>query len=647
MFINLVAMKRIIVLALSLISFSTIAQDFIKKRIVSRDGIPLPYSTVRLMPGNEGVIANEDGFFVLSRKRLMSADTISISHLGYKSLQLTPAGVEELPLITLQQEANELSQVLIEADSDKDWAKIIYEAFQERRNSALSKTLAGRLTVRSYLEDEPIEILEGEGAVEIDDTGVPVDWKFSSVQTNLDTESSLKFYNVNSSLLIGRFAPFERLEVSPWPLHPGRLGKKSIYKDFKIELLKYNHETGISEYKLTPKTDEYLSAVIWLDENNNDILRYEIFGENFKELPIESIIKGKKIKDFAMKLTLDFGSESGRLNYLVWDYSFDYGLGKRVQSMIKMPLEEKSIELPVFLHEEPYHDYAMAAILPERSASISKEMAASRSMRDLEALENLEKSGSSINVGLIFWNRNKALNIDRIPGNTGYRKDSFEASGRPSRSAGSNVMFELLFNSVVFKTDDNKYRNRSFFDSANSAIPKIEDREIGLLINLLFDEYHFAAERISTSAAGDNLTEITKAERSELELRKDKLITNSTGGSDFRYLLQQNFDNFERHGIDRFYQLNENAMKSPLFEKFNKHLNPAVKKDMAFAFLLIGDYNRALREMERIKNPDAQSLFLTALIHYFSGDCEKYKAYLSKASSAGYAIPDQSANFCP
>jgi hypothetical protein len=638
-------MKHLIALTLSLIAISTVAQDFVKKRIVSQDGIPLPYSTVRLLPGNEGVIANEDGFFVLSNDKLQTAETVRISHLGYKSLDILPSQLSGIPLVTLEQVANELSQVNILADSDKEWAETIYEAFQKRRNAAMNQSLSGKLTVRSYLKNEPIEILEGEGVVSIDETGVPEELKFSYVQTNIDTASELQFFNVHTSTLISRFAPFERLEVSPWPLHPGRLGKKSIYKDFKIELVNYNHETGISEFKLTPESPEYLSALIWLDEEKNDILRYEIFGENFRELPIESIIKGRSIEDFSMRLTFDFGSESKRLNYLLWDYSFDYGNRGRIHTLVKMPLDEGRTELPVFIHDRSYHDYAMAAILPEPAEGISKEMAASRSIRDLKALENLEKGGSSINVGLIFWDGNKPLDINRIPDNTKYRKDAFESSGRPSRTAGAGTKFQLSFNSVIYKAG-NSFSDRSFFDSANSAIPKMEDREVGLLINLLFDEYHFAAQRISTSATNQNLQELTRSERDELELRKDRLLMNSTGGADLRYLLERNFANYELHGIDRFYQLNEKAMNSPLFARFNQHLNPTIKEDMAFAFLLIGDYTKALREMKTISDPNAQALYLLAMIHYFSGDCEKFKTYISQASEAGYVIPDQAAAFC-
>ncbi|HKK39744.1 MAG TPA: hypothetical protein VJ949_10030 [Cryomorphaceae bacterium] len=640
-------MKYMAVFSFILLAFVAGAQDFIKKRVVSEEGIPLPFSTIRFLPGSAGIIANEDGFFTISQEKLVSTESLRISHLGYKAVEIKPAQLAQLPIVTLKQELNELSEVNVLADTDKRWAEIIFEAFQKRRNSSMSQSVKGKLTVRSYLKDEPIEILEGEGTVKIDDTGVPEEWRFSYVQTNIDTTGTLQFFNVHTSTLISRFAPFERSEVSAWPLHPGRLGKRSIYKDFKIDLTKYNHETGISEFKLTSKVPEFLSALIWLDEDENTILRYEVFGEDLGDLPIESIIKGKSIEDFEMRLTFDFGSDSNRLNYLLWNYSFDYGSGRRINTLVKMPLENGSVDLPVFIHDKPYHDYALAAILPKPAEGITKERALSRSVLDIKALETLEKGGSSLNVGLIFWERDKPLNTNRIPENNNYRRNSFESSGRPARTAGANAKYELAFNSVIFKTADDVYGDRSFFDSANSAIPRIEDREIGLLVNLLFDEYQFAAQRISTSATSENLAEVIGSERMELDLRKDRLLMNSTGGSDLRYLLERNFANYELYGIDRFYQLNRRIFDSYLFDSMNPHINPSSKEDLALAYLITGDYDKSLKVLKSIPEKSAAQLFLEGLNYYFKGMCEEFKRLMTLAEADGFTIPKQVEAFCP
>ncbi|MGB6036020.1 MAG: hypothetical protein WBG42_07115, partial [Cryomorphaceae bacterium] len=139
---------------------------------------------------------------------------------------------------------------------------------------------------------------------------------------------------------------------------------------------------------------------------------------------------------------------------------------------------------------------------------------------------------------------------------------------------------------------------------------------------------------------------VTESERSELQLRTDRLLINSRGATDLIYLLERNSSNYELHGVDRFYQLNEKRLTSPIFARFNKHLDPAITEDLALAFMLNGEYDNALKEMKSIKNPSAQAIFLQALIYYFSGDCKKFRIHLDKATEEGYQIPFEVTDFC-
>jgi hypothetical protein len=642
---NLAPMKYMAVLILGLFAFSAEAQDFIKKRVVSEEGIPLPYSTVQLLPGN-AVIANEDGFFSISKIKLAEAESFVISHLGYKSLKLKPTELEKLPIVALTKAINELGQVNILTDSEKKWAEIIFEAFEKRRSGELTAQVVGQLTVRSYLEDNPIEILEGEGIVSIDKTGVPENLEFAFVKSNVNSTNELQFLSIHTTGLICKFSPFERSDESIWPLHPGRLGKRSLYKDFQINLIYYNHETGISEFELVSKTPEFLSAKVWLAEENNIILRYEIFGKNLSKLPVESIIKVKSIKDFSMNLTLDFGSESSRLNYLLWNYDFKYGDNKRIQTRVKMPVLNGKIELPRFLRNDEYHDYAMAAILPQNVEEMNEQMVKSRSTKDMKALEDLQTGNNLLDVGLTFWNRSVPFDISKIPENTEYKKISYDALADPSMIPSLKDIFRLSFNSAVYKTSAGKYEHRTFFDQMNSAIPPISNMEVALLVNLIFDEHDYAAQRISATATEQNINTVTESERSELQLRTDRLLINSRGGTDLAYLLERNRSNHELHGIDRFYQLNMKMLDSPIFERFEKHLDPAITDDLALAYMLNGEYDKALKEMQSIKDPRAQTTYLHALIYYFSGDCKKFRIYLNKATEEGYEIPYEATDFC-
>ncbi|MCZ4407668.1 hypothetical protein O3Q51_02525 [Cryomorphaceae bacterium 1068] len=639
-------MKYMAAIIISVFVFSANAQDYIKKRVVSEEGIPLPYSSVRLQPISAGVIANEDGFFSISKTVLFEAEFVHISHLGYKSLSLKPTELEKLPIVALTKSINELGQVNILADSEKKWAEIIFEAFQKRRNEELEAQVIGQLTVRSYLEARPIEILEGEGIVLIDNTGVPEDLEFAFVQSNVDPTNEIQFFSIHTAGLLSKFSPFERSEVSVWPLHPGRLGKRSLHKDFQINLVNYNHETGISEFELISKSPEFLSAKVWISEDDLTILRYDIFGDNLSKLPIQSIIKDKSITDFSMNLTMDFGSESGRLNYLLWNYNFKYGDKDRINTQVKLPIVNGQIELPRFLRKDEYHDYAMAAILPQKVEEINEEMARSRSAKDIKALEALQTGSNLLDMGLIFWGRNLPLDVSTIPENTEYEKVSYDALADPSQIQSLKDKFRLAFNSVVYETSGGKYEHRTFLDQMNSAIPAISNLEVALLVNLIFDEHDYAAQRISNAATKENINALTESERDELQLRTDRLLINSRGATDLVYLLERNYSNYELHRIDRFYQLNQKILDSAIFARFNKHLNPGFTEDLALAFMLNGEYDNALKEIKSVKDPSAQSIYLQALIYYFSGDCKKFRIHLKKATEEGYKIPAEVTDFC-
>jgi hypothetical protein len=643
---NLAPMKYVAAIILSVFVFSASAQEYIKKRVVSEEGIPLPYSAVLLEPSKKGLIANEDGFFSVSKTKLSEAESVHISHLGYKSLSIKSAELQKLPIVALTKSINELAQVNILADSEKKWAEIIFEAFQKRRNEELEAQVIGQLTVRSYLEDRPIEILEGEGVVLIDNTGTPEDLEFAFVQSNVDPTNEIRFFSIHTAGLICKFSPFERSEVSIWPLHPARLSKRSLYKDFQINLANYNHETGISEFELISKTTEYLSAKVWISEDGNAILRYDIYGDNLKQLPIQSIIKDKSITDFSMNLSLDFGSESGRLNYLLWNYNFKYGDEERIKTQVKLPIVNGQIELPRFLRKDEYHDYAMAAILPQKVEEVNEEMARNRSAKDLNALEALQTGSNLLDMGLIFWDRNLPLDVSAIPENTEYEKISYDALADPSQIQSLKDKFRLAFNSVVYKTSGGKYEHRSFLDRMNSAIPAISNLEVALLVNLIFDEHDYAAQRISNAATKENINALTESERDELQLRTDRLLINSRGATDLVYLLERNQSNYELHGIDRFYQLNQKVLDRAIFTRFNKHLDPGITEDLALAFMLNGEYDNALKEMKSVKDPSAQAIYLQALIYYFSGDCKKFRIHLDMAVEEGYKIPVEVTDFC-
>lgn len=82
---------------------------------------PVSYATVSFGDGN-GLFADDEGMFVFTKKLYPDVDSLFISALGYKSIQLSTNGLPKI--IKLQIEADQLDEVIISA-SDKRKFRII------------------------------------------------------------------------------------------------------------------------------------------------------------------------------------------------------------------------------------------------------------------------------------------------------------------------------------------------------------------------------------------------------------------------------------------------------------------------------------------------------------------------------------------
>jgi len=640
-----VLMKKALCLIAVLCSISMAAQDYIKKRVVSEKGIPLAFSTVMLKPSNKGVIANEDGFFILPRGPLYEADSVHISHIGYYKKAIPAAELENTPIISLLEEKNELAQVLIKSDTEKQWVETIFKAFQNRRDSQLEQKLSGRLSLRSYEGDSPVEVLEGEAALKMKNTGMPEKIEFAYLNTNMDTGNVASFYSIHTSKLIEQIGLFERSEVSGWPLHPGRLGKRTIAKEFQIDLIKYNVANEISEFELISKTDEYLSAKVWINDKQNQILKYQIFGKNLRAVPVVSIIRGKKIDNFDAYLEFEFNAENQRLNFLVWDLNFTIGNTQHINSSIRLFVSDDTLQEPIFINDKFYHDYAMAAMLPPRSEKLDTEFTLGRSKKDQEALQSLQDMSSKLETSLVFWDANTPFDLENIRVKRAKSRGGF-STVYGANTAVLNQKYNLSFNGVVFLNSKQQYEVKAFFDRAVSSIPDISEPSFKLLVNLLFDEYAYAAGRIAADARNEEINSLKKIEKEELDLRENRLLINSKGGNDLTFLLQQNRTNYEIHGIDRFLQLNERSMDSVLFENFDKHIDPESPVQLALAHLIVGEYNRSLGIIKAMPEKNGAALYIKALNMYFKNLCDNYKESLTEAEKAGFPVPELAKSLC-
>lgn len=98
-----------------------LAQIDLKGKVIAANGEPLAYTSIGIPNANIGTYTFEDGTFQLKVDPSQKKDSIQFSHLGYRTKYIS---IEDLltnasPIITLDIEAQQLSEIFIGNDSNK------------------------------------------------------------------------------------------------------------------------------------------------------------------------------------------------------------------------------------------------------------------------------------------------------------------------------------------------------------------------------------------------------------------------------------------------------------------------------------------------------------------------------------------------
>lgn len=607
-----------------------------QRRVLNSEGIPLPYATIHLIPEQRRLTANEDGFFPYSSKLFQEVDSVRISHIGYKTTVISLARLKRFPIVTLESAAVNLNEIEIRPLNQKDLAALIYEAFERRRNSDFSNRVSAALKVRTYRDGQVVELFEALGNLRLDQTGFPEKWTFTQADYHL--LPGFNFYSLNTSALIASFSVFERNEASFWPLHPGRLGKRDLRKRFKIEptFASANEENQyLVEYTLTAIEDDYLSAKVLINPDNLDIIRYEIFGDKLAKHPLESIFNSEDFELRNFKLITTYKPE---LNLLTWDYAINRGSELRT-SVRLLSLSTAVEEVPLFFNESSYNDYEMAEILDAPKKGEKNIQRLYRSIKDESALKSLRSNNTK--SALVFWDIDKPIPTSALKYDETLIDGAFEGLSNHDKLSDPLSLIQFNFNSAILLSEK-ALEGRTFVDTMNSVIGLKPSIETTLLVNLAFDEYKYAADRVALASSISDAKRLLKTERKEVSLRLSRLLSNR----DFVSLLDRNFMNYQKHGVDRYYGLNREKCESQIFTELPKHLNPSDPLHLAVAYILSEKYDHALKLAAAKGTDTALWHYIEAVAHFFSKNCAAFELALQKAVKGGYPVSENAFGAC-
>lgn len=132
--------KNIFFTLLVLSCFQAIGQsDFVVtgKIIDKKTKEPLPYSTIIYQNKSIGTISNVDGYYSLSLYNAQESDSITISYVGYESLNTTIAHCLQVKNINLEPTINEIKEVVVEAEKFKlkSFVKEVISEYNKNRKA--------------------------------------------------------------------------------------------------------------------------------------------------------------------------------------------------------------------------------------------------------------------------------------------------------------------------------------------------------------------------------------------------------------------------------------------------------------------------------------------------------------------------------
>lgn len=317
------------------------------KVIDSKSGTGIAFTTISLKDSRKGVIADENGGFVIPNTVLLEYEFLVISCIGYKTKEVPIKSLkqEDINVIKLNVSISKLDEVLVKAEKKKLSARqIVKKAIQQIPNNYPNEPFSYVGYYRDYQKESNTYINLNESLVEIHDRGFHVGDREQSKISLLEYKENSDFQRQPSLLVnydnMGRkFIPKARIHPSggneltilmahdairnyEYPSYSFMyIMKKHFIKHHKFELTEITQKDGenlyVIDFKLKPviSADHSVSGQLFVNRNTFAIhkLDYTLSGiEEEKEATI-------------FNLHVEYAEQHGLmyLNYISFNNTFN------------------------------------------------------------------------------------------------------------------------------------------------------------------------------------------------------------------------------------------------------------------------------------------------------------------------------------
>ena len=367
--------KVVFLIFLLFISNIIIAQTSIKCTILdSKTKQTLAYCNVFNKSTQNGVISNEDGEFLI-RIHLLN-DIISISFLGYETLNITARKILNLKYISLKQKQYHLQEVVIHSDNDYliDVLDNCKKVLKRSKQNQVSKAF---FILNTTTNQQPLELLECYYNAN-QKNGKLNDLFLKNGRFALLPSDNRIFLNLSTTRVFNMISLTEENDFIPSIIL--QFNKRIMKKKYIVKLVHCDSSVFMISFNPKENVHNLFSGEIWIDKNSYFIKKMILNSRNIDEHPFIAL-GNDSLANVSLKISYTFteSENSVQINHIAFKLQMEYCSYRSTTRINSLSNLKRNIEintmlylydfgepfiLPYFDYDNYYRDYRKISIVP-------------------------------------------------------------------------------------------------------------------------------------------------------------------------------------------------------------------------------------------------------------------------------------------
>ena len=535
-------------------------------------GKPLPFCHIVHGDGNEGTVANEDGYFTL--KVSDNSVIVTISYVGYALLKLPAGEINRQESIGLEPLSISLEELVIYADDG-----YLYEAVEQCANvmrKQPKQTSRTHFHLFTEIDGIPNEMMECYYNTETKG-GAVTSFRLKNGRAGLPQVGEKFFFNMQTTQAIMMLDVMGKNEK--YPSIPFEFGRKKMQRLYELNRLPTLSDTNTLHIAFEPlkNQEKFFYGEMWIDKRTFTLQKLILKTDDASVYPFYSIADKTRLSDLSFHIEQNY-RETGNgvaLSHMTFGYDFSLRHPTHLSEENTWDLESnclvhfydhsKGFILPYFEYNPLHSDYRMISFLPHDSIFWEEEHGADLSESQREQLRFFEEKGVLLNYEKDFrFNIEKGFEGMFYQVNPRWQKDkrvTFDRNASEEAPREAEFLADMIHIEVQLFLDINendagwRYNSATILDIYKSYNYIGETPLRNCYVNIYFDLGEIARRKMmaeltaspQTPESIDEIYQRTVADLQETYLTFNKEVQQ---GQDFPMLQKWNDIVFKELGID-------------------------------------------------------------------------------------------------